>query len=694
MHTAKYTIKDFLSFASLEQLVIPEIQRDYVWEVEHIMDLLSTFQDGFNGSEQDRPYLGFVYAYNDKDHPYKYFVVDGQQRLTSIYLILVLCYQLLNKPLPSYLQSSGKLKLDYKVRQSTHDFLINLINQLQSNLSDHDFIIEDQLWFHSNYRNDKTIINLIQNFYAVKNRLKEIGILNIQNFIKYIENKVQLSYFDIESGREGEELYIYMNARGKQLEVNETLKAKFLGKIIEDERLDWGLKWEKWQDYFWKYKGDNPDADAGFDEFLRRVQILHMCSIGKTNDQVSNFSSEKSDLKINTELLPNSIVEIEEYFNAFKTMVESEVLKDFYNKFESSQNYLTVTPNAKKRQIYYFNTLPILSFIKESKVVDEKTIYRFTRFFYNISRKSNIGKDISSQLPSAIKLVQEYVSSKPNLYDVVDLKNYNKNRSVLLNQEEIIKLQSFEKPPFGSSREALEELFWSAEDHPIFNGEIEFLLQNDKEKPEYEISLERINNVWTTFQTLFPTESSKLNNSDIIRTLLFYGNTWFQDSPYYYKNYDCADWSLLVKQQSGKYLKALLNDMYDKPLSHLDNIIKAKITKYFKKKNLTTIESIKSSESLLDQVKVLAAIDFYSNKVLWTKSNFYLAEDERWSYKNELFFLKDRLLYNVQRYIGDGNSNRVLADMKSILKNENKIASIIDIIQLFEDPQPEEKLKV
>ena len=134
-----------------------------------------------------------------------------------------------------------------------------------------------------------------------------------------------------------------------------------------------------------------------------------------------------------------------------------------------------------------------------------------------------------------------------------------------------------------------------------------------------------------------------------------------------------------------------LKDMYDKPLSHLDDIIKEEITKYFKKKNLTTIESLKSSNSLLDQVKVLAAIDYYSNKVLWTKSNFYLAEDERWTFKDELFFLKNRLLYNVQRYIGDGNSNRVLADMKLILNNENKIISIIDIIQSFENSQPEEK---
>ena len=214
MRTDKYPLKDFLNFTSLEQLVIPEVQRDYVWEEEQVLDLLSTFYDGFYGNELDRPYLGFIYAYNDKDYAYKYFVVDGQQRLTSIYLLLVLCYQLMNKPLPSYLKKSGRLKLDYKVRQSTHDFLIALISYCTLNGSDDEFIIQEQSWYHSNYKNDRTIRNLATNFTIIRTWIKTEVFNDLSDFTKYLENKVQLSYFDIEDGREGEELYIYMNSKG------------------------------------------------------------------------------------------------------------------------------------------------------------------------------------------------------------------------------------------------------------------------------------------------------------------------------------------------------------------------------------------------------------------------------------------------------------------------------------------------
>ena len=257
MNTARYNIKDFLNSTNLEQLVVPELQRDYVWEKENVLDLLQTFHTGFSGTDLDRPYLGFIYAYNDKDFAYKYFVVDGQQRLTTIYISLILCYQLSNKPIPAYLCNPEKLKLDYKVRQSSRDFLFDLIKYCQQNLINHSFKIEDQLWYHCDYENDKTITNLINNFYVIREFLlkKELQ-NNLIDFTKYIESKVQLSYFNIDNGREGEELYIYMNSRGKQLEINETLKARFLANEKDEDKLKWGQKWEEWQDFFWKNKGN------------------------------------------------------------------------------------------------------------------------------------------------------------------------------------------------------------------------------------------------------------------------------------------------------------------------------------------------------------------------------------------------------------------------------------------------------
>ena len=155
MKNDNYTILEMFEFRDLDQLVIPEIQRDYVWGKNEVCDLLESIKDGFESENGDIPYLGFIYAYNDRDYVYKYFLIDGQQRMTTVYLILLACYQLLNKEIPDYLFDNGKLKLDYKVRQATHDFLTDFVKHCQNYPDTNNINFEDQVWFHKDYENDK-----------------------------------------------------------------------------------------------------------------------------------------------------------------------------------------------------------------------------------------------------------------------------------------------------------------------------------------------------------------------------------------------------------------------------------------------------------------------------------------------------------------------------------------------------------
>jgi uncharacterized protein with ParB-like and HNH nuclease domain len=359
---------------------------------------------------EDVPYLGFIYAYSHKDFPYKYFLIDGQQRITTIFLILLACHRKLEKKLPAYLIKGDTLKLDYKVRQATHDFLKDLVTHIYE-IGDDDKI-ESHLWYHNDYKNDVTIQNIISNYYSINQWLNELNLEELNQFLKLVEVQVEVSYFDVDNGRQGEELYIYLNSRGRQLEPNETLKAKFLSRIKDtDEKLDWGKKWEVWQDFFWKYRGNNPDADFGFNEFLRRIQLINMCGLNRTSDEISGFATGRSDLKLDINLLPKSLDEIDDYFDAYKFLVESDSVINFFKKHENS-NYLVTTPIPERRQVYYLRTLPVLALLGKTKLRDEASIIRFLRFFYNVARKLNVGKDIATQLPISIKLILEYTQNK------------------------------------------------------------------------------------------------------------------------------------------------------------------------------------------------------------------------------------------------------------------------------------------
>jgi hypothetical protein len=109
---------------------------------------------------------------------------------------------------------------------------------------------------------------------------------------------------------------------------------------------------------------------------------------------------------------------------------------------------------------------------------DENVILRFIRFFYNISRKrESVGKDIADQLPSSIKLMVKYSKSKTEKFDVCDLIDYAKNRTVLLDSEEVYKLSLYKKPPVNSKRDEIEKSLWTAEDNISGEGKIGQLFQ-------------------------------------------------------------------------------------------------------------------------------------------------------------------------------------------------------------------------
>lgn len=670
METGRYSILEILEFQNLEQLIIPEIQRDYVWSELEVRDILESIEDGFKNN--DIPYLGFLYAYNDKDYVYKYFLIDGQQRLTTLFLLLVAIYYNIGRSFPEHIIKNWRLKLDYKVRQATHDFMYDFIKYLNANKNKSlDSVdIRSQNWYHIHYNEDITISNLINNFTVINNWVVSFDKENLKSLLEFVEETIQVSYFKIENGRQGEELYIYMNSRGRHLVENETLKAKFLSKIlIIEDKEKWGRRWEEWQDFFWVNRLNNPDSDRGFDDFLRIVQILTM-SIGKHSvSEINQFIISNDN--IDFEILP-CIEDVDRYFIAYKYMIENEMIQDFYGKYESADNYLI---KSDKKQIDYFRILPIIKFVSSIASINELSLFRFNRFFYNISRKSTISKDIRNHLIGAIKLMHEYGLECSNDYDVCDLLNYTKGRTVLLDEEEIIKLNIYKSPPAESDRENIEAEFWKAEDHDIFSGNISFLLLNCIEDTKFDF--DNFRKSWKVFQMLF---EKKSNYKYICKALIYYGNTWKKDTPYYYNNYDCQDWSWLVMDEKGRHLMRLIKDMYDQDFVYIKDITRKKISIYFKRHDFANIEKLKVTTDFFSQMRILVAIDFYGNDEIWNYGG-YISEDDRYIWKDDVkFFYRGHSIFNVKRYIYGGYEGRVFSFMKKALADTKKLAEILNNI--------------
>ena len=143
--------------------------------------------------------------------------------------------------------------LDYRVRDATSYFLGEVVEIV---LHSPEMKVEDQAWYLDSYSEDTSIRTMLDNLKSISAWLEESE-LSERQFFDYIENQTEFWYFDTNISAQGENLYIYLNARGEQVQSNENLKAELLSKVGTDsEKNAWGKKWEHWQDIFWKKTND------------------------------------------------------------------------------------------------------------------------------------------------------------------------------------------------------------------------------------------------------------------------------------------------------------------------------------------------------------------------------------------------------------------------------------------------------
>lgn len=307
MKTGRYNIKQLLTNSEVDQIIIPEIQRDYVWKKQNVLGLLrsiykhyqkkETLQleikcDGESLSTDVKKFLtdeymriryntqvGFIYAYHDSSYAGKLFLIDGQQRLTTLSLLLLAAYcensNQASKEAYKKNYFKDKLpKLDYKVREVSHDFMVSFIDYVSS--SEGNSAFENSPYYYEIYKSDVTALALLANYKVIVKFLEENSILaDRENFIDYIEKYVEFNYFDTNLSEQGERLYLYMNSRGEELSEQENVRALLIGR--SSNKLEDGKKWEDWQNFFWKYRGANPNSDKGFESFIKMAAIIHLC---------------------------------------------------------------------------------------------------------------------------------------------------------------------------------------------------------------------------------------------------------------------------------------------------------------------------------------------------------------------------------------------------------------------------------
>ena len=531
MNTGRYTLRAFLTDHNLEQIIIPEIQRDYVWKEENVTKLLTSIADNaatqkensggadsealnalspalrdavMRELEKNNIYsnIGFIYAYYDPDFAGRFMLIDGQQRMTTLFLVLLCLYAKEKKEdefRRLYLKH-GILKFDYKVREASHDFMCNLVEHVLRGESITS--VTDQYWFFSEYRYDVTIQSVLGNYKVIDD------FLNVSNLpIDYIESSIEFWYFDTSESQQGEELYIYMNSRGESVSPSENIKAELLKGLSDSQKHNWGEKWEKWQDLFWKNKKLNVNADKGLEEFLKWIKIIEITKSNaekSVENKAENIRAIKEKGRISDQGLTLSI--IEKYFAALETLLK------YQNQLNFNPDWLTGNLYA----IDYLKLLPLLMYIERQADFNQKQMERFARFFYNLSRLPSVSKSPFESLSNAIFMTQQFLEEgHSDIVDLTTLKNINAFEN-FVTVDEFLKLRIY-KNNAPELRVMIENAFWEAEDFKLCDGKISFIWNCIEygEDPQLfnEQKLNDFTYCLTNFKSLFQTPTNTLRRA-------------------------------------------------------------------------------------------------------------------------------------------------------------------------------------
>ena len=582
MKPGKYVLKELFLNKNIEQIIIPEIQRDYVWgkiQVESLLSSITTDFKIFNEKELEEincitdetikfmfteyykkqkfsSNIGFIYAYNDTSYKDKYFLIDGQQRLTTVYILIFALYNILdkNEEFNKKYFVDKKLKIDYKVRDSSHDFLVDFISNVRKDFNIN--TIKDEYWYFSKYDSDSTIQSVKNNYKIIIDFLIKENI-NIKKFKDYVENYVEFWFFDTNISKQGEELYLSMNSRGEAMQSNENLKALLLNKLPNNTQKEKkvkcsnGQKWEQWQHFFWINRDDNENADIGFNRFIKWIVIIEYF----TQDDLPEQNEKDKNKKIEEIVKDNQFIsyleilsmdKIEKYYKTLCVLIEWKFIKtEYFNK---------------KIQTEPLDILPIL-YIKSKTDFEELDYKRHYEFFKNINRFTN---------PTLTFIVRslDMLKNKGIPKDIIEFNKINdKNYERILTEQERTKLTILENHP--KQREEIEKVFWEFDGHKLLKGDFSFVWElTNKENFDFK--------EFKDYKDLFFENFTKITN-ERRRALLTFGDYgifdgWTYGKPRYSFEITPKEWnnrekSKKLKECTIELLKELKEDQSIKDIT-------------------------------------------------------------------------------------------------------------------------------
>lgn len=485
----KFTFKNIFDGdkINVQKIIIPIIQRDYAQgrNTSNIKRVRKNFLNALFDAVTSKP-ITLDFIYGDLDDAGILTPLDGQQRLTTLFLLYWYAAKRENIPADEY---KFLKNFSYETRPDTRDFCAELIKfspQFNETLSDE---IQDQAWFPLSWKKDPSISAMLKMLDAINEKFS-----TVQNLWRSLDGGAISFYFlPIKDMDLSDEIYITMNSRGKQLTEFEHFKAEFKRRLDTfdaevSKRII--LKIDTvWTDILWKYRDEKNLIDDGFLHYFRFIcDIL----LYKKNDTPQGKNRDEFDLldEIFSGDVKNNLEFVEKSFDCWSNLDIDKFFADRVTRGDRSNK--NINRHEVGKIIVYFDkpnifadcvtskkfslgkTVMLYAFIfyllnsnkiYDSDKISDKDFRRRIRIINNLVNNS-VASELSdsaarqggNRLPAMLKQIESIMLDGKIIFGSPNFNDYQL-------KEEKQKLEWTEKNP------ALAESLFELEDHYLLYGQ-------------------------------------------------------------------------------------------------------------------------------------------------------------------------------------------------------------------------------
>mgnify|MGYP002559821389 FL=1 len=376
---------EFIEIKQLENkdFLIPSYQRGYRWDNKEVKELLEDVNDFMLTKKYNDFYcLQPIVVKEDKS---KYRTIDGQQRLTTIFLII------------KYLKDKDYFKIEYETREKSFDFL-NKIKDKDDNSADN----IDFYYFLEAYKCIKDFFENNQN-------------INKNEFYDTLVNNCKVLWYEISDNESEQDVFIRLNIGKIPLLEGENIKALFLSKNEEIDDSDLEDRAKTW------YEAE---------KILRANNDFSYLVLSKINKEYIEKDYDNNNI-LNDDFLRigvylDAIKENEKQglFDYFYNLKKNNKLNDEWNKLEECINTLSKfasddNGNSIERNIFHY-----IGFLILNDVMNINSIYKL----WNETTQNNLFLNkLLEEINNNITLL---VNGK-DILDYIDNLNFKDHKKII-----------------------------------------------------------------------------------------------------------------------------------------------------------------------------------------------------------------------------------------------------------------------